>query len=70
MVVIEWIPGPWFWTGGLWASFSMFCMQITLKFIHVAWTSLLTSSHIFTNTFDIILDGKKTFQTQQVYNQT
>lgn len=44
-------------------------MQITLKIVHPSSASILTS-YIFTNTFDIILDDKKAYQTHQVHNQT
>ena len=50
MVVIEWLPDPWFWARELQASFNIFCMQITLKFVQAAWTSLLTSSLIYSPT--------------------
>lgn len=57
MIVTEWIPCPWFWARELQASFTIFYMQIILKGVHPAWTPLLNSSHIFTTTFDIMLDG-------------
>lgn len=57
MIVTERIPCPWFWARELQASFSIFYMQIILRGVHPAWTPLLNSSHIFTTTFDIMLDG-------------
>lgn len=62
MVVIEWIPCPYFWARGLrQALISSTCKLFSNLYIQ---PGLLTSSHIFISTFDIIMDGRKALQTQ------
>lgn len=43
MIIIEWISCPLFWARGFQASFNIFYIQITLKFIHTSSASLLAS---------------------------
>lgn len=70
MLVIEWPSCPWFRVRRLQASFNIFYVQITLRFICLSLVSFYLFSYIFINTFDIIiLDDKKASQTYQVHNQ-
>ena len=66
MVVIGWIPYPWFWQEDFRQTLIPSIWKVFSNLYIIAWTSVLTSFRIFTSTFDIILHVKRPIKLKSI----